>query len=34
LEPANICECIADLLRWRGETLIRAVQRGPSGLKD
>ena len=31
---ADICECIADLLRWLGETLIRAAKNGASELKD
>ncbi len=31
---ADICECIADLLRWRGERLIRAAKDGVSELKD
>jgi hypothetical protein len=31
---ADICECIADLLRWRGETLIRAAKDGALELKD
>ena len=30
----NICECIADLLRLRGETLIWAAEEGASELKD
>jgi hypothetical protein len=30
---ADICECIADLLRWRGETLIRAAKDGAPELK-
>jgi|SRR5271166_6173724 len=33
LGVADICECIADLLRWRGETLIRAAKDGASELK-
>jgi hypothetical protein len=31
---ADICECIADLLRWHGERLIRAAKDGVSELKD
>jgi hypothetical protein len=31
---ADICECIADLLRWSGEALIRAAKDGASELKD
>ena len=31
---ADICECVADLLRWRGEMLIRAAKDGASELKD
>ncbi len=31
---SDICECIADLLRLRGETLIRAAEEGASELKD
>lgn len=31
---ADICECIADLLRWSGEALIRAAKGGASELKD
>lgn len=31
---ADICECIADLLRWLGERLIRAAKDGASELKD
>jgi hypothetical protein len=31
---ADICECIADLLRWSGEALIRAANDGASELKD
>ena len=31
---ADICECLADLFRWRGETLIRATKDGASELKD
>ena len=34
LGAADICECIADLLRWRGETLIRAAKDRTSELKD
>ena len=30
---ADICECIADLLRWLGEMLIRAAKDGASELK-
>jgi hypothetical protein len=30
---ADICECVADLLRWCGETLIRAAKDGASELK-
>jgi hypothetical protein len=33
LGVADICECIADLLRLRGETLIRAAKNGASELK-
>ncbi len=31
---ADICECVADLLRWRGERLIRAAKDRVSELKD
>jgi hypothetical protein len=31
---ADICECFADLLRWRGETEIRAAKVGASELKE
>jgi hypothetical protein len=31
---SDICECIADLLRWLGERLIRAAKDGASELKD
>jgi hypothetical protein len=31
---SDICECIADLLRWLGEQLIRAAKEGASELKD
>jgi hypothetical protein len=34
LGVADICECIADLLRCRGEMLIRAAKDGASELKD
>jgi hypothetical protein len=34
LGVADICECIADLLRWHGERLIRAAKDGASELKD
>ena len=34
LGVADICECIADLLRWLGERLIRAAKDGASELKD
>ena len=31
---SDICECIADLLRWLGERLIRVAKDGASELKD
>ncbi len=31
---ADICECVADLLRWRGEALILGGQGWASELKD
>jgi hypothetical protein len=34
LGVADICECIADLLRLLGEALIRAAKDGVSELKD
>jgi hypothetical protein len=34
LGVADICECVADLLRLRGETLIRAAKNGASELRD
>ena len=34
LGVADICECIADLLRLSGETLIRAAKDGMPELKD
>jgi hypothetical protein len=34
LGVADICECIADLLRLLGEALIRAAKDGASELKD
>jgi hypothetical protein len=34
LKLADICACIADLLRWLGERLIRAAKDGASELKD
>jgi hypothetical protein len=34
LGVADICECIADLLRLTGETLIRAAKDGMPELKD
>jgi hypothetical protein len=34
LGVADICECIADLLRLSGETLIRAAKDGGPELKD
>jgi hypothetical protein len=34
LGMADICECIADLLRWSGEALIRAAKDGAPELKD
>jgi hypothetical protein len=34
LGVADICECVADLLRLVGETMIRAAKDGASELKD
>jgi hypothetical protein len=34
LGMADICECQADLHRWRGETLIRAAKNGAPEAKD
>ena len=34
LGVADICECVADLLRFCGETLIRAAKDGRPELKD
>jgi hypothetical protein len=34
LGVADICECVGDLLRCWGETLIRAAKEGASELKD
>jgi hypothetical protein len=34
LGAADICECVADLLRFCGETLIRAAKDGRPELKD
>jgi hypothetical protein len=31
---SDICECMADLLRWLGEMLIRAAKDGASELRD
>jgi hypothetical protein len=31
---ADICECIADVLRWHGERLIRAAKNGAPEVKE